>query len=262
MSTDRTSSTTREDDTPAPATSDDTGRNTEQASGQQTGPDNDRAHQRAETLTRDQYADAVRADGGPISRDNSRDHREPPEQEPRDQAERRADQDRAEPRDRETYADEARADHSAAEQQDRQEASHQPETVTFENKDIEITHNAADGIWIEGLPGDPPTRIGDLVQSAEDPAQGRGEKLRKELNKEAGDISDTTSKWADSVQEILDPPRPTHSMTHSPAPEIALAGPQQGINAGQGAEAFLTVTIVAAAAIHKLHERLQHAWEH
>lgn len=252
MSIDTTSSQRQDDETPAATDGDKSAERTArtQAPATDTG-----SQPRAETLTREQYADAMRADGGPMPRDNSHDNPEAPEEGPRDQPERQADRDRAEPRDRVTYA-------AADPAQDRHEAGHQPETITFENKDIEVTRKAADGIWIEGLPGDPPTRIGDLVSSAEDPAQGRGEKLRKELTMEAEDISDTVSEWADHVQEILDNPRPTHSMTHSRPPETAISGTEHGINAGHGAEALLTLTIVGAAAVHKLHEQWQRAWDH
>jgi hypothetical protein len=51
-------------------------------------------------------------------------------------------------------------------------------------------------------------------------------------------------------------------MTHSRPPETAISGAEHGINAGHGAEAFLTLAIVGAAAVHKLHERLQRTWEH
>lgn len=314
MSIDRATSATGEDD-PLPAAGENTDRSVERTASRQAGPDDGRVDQRAETRTREEYDDARRAGGGPMSPDDSQDSREAPEEEPRGQPERQADHDQAEPRDRETYADEVRAGRSADEHQgqaaetpkltdadwsgtsrppdgnemassgerpesdqpdgrvfdadktaasghDREEADHQPETVTFDNKDIEVTHNTADGLWIEGLPGEPPTRIGDLVQSAEDPAQGRAEKLRAEFNKEAENITDTGGKWADYFQEILDNPRPTHAMTHSRTPETAISGAEHGINAGHGAEAFLTLAIVGAAALHKLHERWQRSWEH
>lgn len=314
MSIDRTSSATREDDTPASATSDDTDTSTEQASDRQTSPD-DRTYQPAETRSREEYADAMRADDGPMPRDSSRDNRETPEQEPRDQPERRADQDRAEPRDRETYADQVRADHGASEQQDQaaeaptltdadqagtsdrppenelvssgqrpeadqpgdqivggdqaatpaqdqQGASYQPETVTFENKDIEVTHNARDGIWVEGLPGDPPTRIGDILTSPEESGRSRLENLQKEATKDADDLIDMGGKWTDLIRDTLGTPPPTHSMTNSRLPEITATQPDHGINAGHGAEAFLTMAIVGAAAVHKLHERWERAWHH
>ena len=42
----------------------------EQTGGQQTSPTDDCGHQRAETLTREQYADAMRADGPPIRQES------------------------------------------------------------------------------------------------------------------------------------------------------------------------------------------------
>lgn len=352
MGIDSTGSAAREDDPLASTKSDDSDKGTDRAARTQADTNDDLGHQRAETRTREEYTAAMRPGDSPVSRDNSQDNGKAPEQGDRGQPERRPDHDRAEGRDRETYADDTRADRSGAENRDpadatadrpaettlepspassghraeqapedhaaswqqaaeaprltdadwaatsdrpdenelvssgerpegdqpqdrgagagqavistrdQQETGLQPETITFENKDIEVTHKAADGIWIEGLPGEPPARIGDLVPSAEDPAQGRGEKLRKELNKEAEDISDTAGKWADHVQEILDNPRPTHSMTHNRAPETAISGSDHGINAGQGAEAVVMLAIVGTAVVHKLRERWERAWEH
>ena len=136
-----------------------------------------------------------------------------------------------------------------------------PETVTFENKEIEVTRDAADGVRVEGLPGEPPTRIGDLLSSSEDPELSRADKLRKELNKEAESITDTGGKVADLIQDVLDNPRPTHSMTHSRPPDMGTPGAEHGISAGHGVEAMLTMAIVGAAAVHKISERWRKAQE-
>lgn len=154
------------------------------------------------------------------------------------------------------------ADQGATSAQDHRDADLQPETITFENKDIEVTHNAADGIWIEGLPGEPPTRIGDVISSPEESGRSRIESFREELTKDAEDLVDMGGKWTDLLRDTLGAPPPTNSMTHSRAPETTASGPEHGISAGHGAEALLTLTIVGAAAIHKLHERCQRAWEH
>jgi hypothetical protein len=356
MGVDGTSSATRDDGPPAIATGDDGERRAEQAAQTQAGTYDSRSQPRAETLTREQYADVMRANGSPVSRDNSPDDREAPEggppNPPEGRTSRTADHDRAEPRDRETYADDVRTghsagdhqgpaatpadlnvgttlnpasasnadradrppeDHSAAWQQaaetpiltendsagtshgpdqnelvnsdehprddqrgdripgadqaatlaqDQRGAGHQPETITFENKEIEVTHNAADGLWIEGLPGEPPARIGDLISSPEESGRNRIENFREELTKDADDIIDMGGKWTDLLRDSFGTPPPTNSMTHSRLPEIAAVSPEHGINAGHGAEALLTLAIVGAAAVHKLHERWRGAWEH
>jgi hypothetical protein len=244
----------REDDPLASTKRDDHDKSADRAARTQADTNDDRGHQRAETRTREEYAAARRADHSAADADRTATSDRADENEPVSSGERPAGD---QPGDRRAGADQA-----AISARDLQEAGLLPETITFENKDIEVTHNAADGIWIEGLPGEPPARIGDLVPSAEDPAQGRGEKLRKELNKEAEDISDTAGKWADHVQEILDNPRPTHSLTHNRPPETAISGAEHGINAGQGAEAVVMLAIVGAAAVHKLRERWERAWEH
>ena len=154
----------------------------------------------------------------------------------------------------------ASADQAASSAHDPQEASYRPETITFDNKDIEVTHNAADGIWIEGLPGEPPTRIGDIVSSPEETGRSRVENFRQELTKDADDLVDMGGKWTDLIRDAFGNPPPSNSITHSRGPEMTATRPDHGINFGHGAEAFLTVTIVGAAAIHKLYERLQRAW--
>jgi hypothetical protein len=355
MGIDGAGNATRDDDTSGTVTGNDMG--AERAAHAQASTNDTRSQPRAETQTREQYADAMRANGSPMSRDNSPDNREAPESEPRDQqgpqAGHAVDRDRAEPRDRETYADDIRAGHNADEHQgpttataadlpagttldpspepnghraDQQSddhmaafqqaadvptltdtdstgtsdgpdaneladssnhpaddqpgshifdadqtaapvqgqrgADHRPETITFDNKDIEVTHNAADGIWIEGLPGEPPTRIGDVISSPEESGRSRSENLREELTRDADDLVDMGGKWTDLLRDTLGTPPPTNSMTHSRAPEITASRPEHGIDAGHGAEAFLTLAIVGAAAIHKLHERWQQAWHH
>lgn len=175
---------------------------------------------------------------------------------------------RAETRTREEYAEAMRAGTVQPAQGDQavspaqgQRADGRTETVTFENKEIEVTREAADGVWVEGLPGEPPTRIGDLLSSSEEPELSRAGKLRKELNKEAEGITDIGGKVAELIQEILDNPQPTHSMTHNRGPDMAVSGAEHGISAGHGVEAMLTLSIVGAAAVHKIHERWRKAQE-
>jgi hypothetical protein len=68
MSIDGTSSPARYDETPASA-GDNGDRRAEQADGQRAGPD-DRGRRPGETLTREEYADAMRADGPPIRQES------------------------------------------------------------------------------------------------------------------------------------------------------------------------------------------------
>jgi hypothetical protein len=137
----------------------------------------------------------------------------------------------AETRTREQYADDIRADRNTDENQgqtatsarDQRGSGLLPETITFENKDIEVTHDAADGIWVEGLPGDPPARIGGILPSPEESERSRIDNLREELTKDADDLIDMGGKWTDLLRDTLGSPPPTNSMTHSRAPEIARA---------------------------------------
>jgi hypothetical protein len=138
---------------------------------------------------------------------------------------------------------------------------HQPEKITFDSKELEVTHNAADGIWVEGLAGEPPTRIGDVLSSPDQGDRRRIENLREEFNKDAEDIIDMGGKWTDLLRDAFGAPPPTHSMTHNRSPEMPVSGPEHGVNAGHTVEAALTLTIVGVAAAHKLHEWWQGARE-
>jgi hypothetical protein len=286
----------RDDETSGTVTAD--GTNAERAAPAQASTNDDRGYQRAETRTREEYADDMRAgrradehqgtaataadrDQSPDSSGHradqaSEDHA--PAWQPAGEAPTLADADLGGTSDGPAETELARsgeqpagdqpggriadADQTATSAQEQQGAGHRPETITFDNKDIEVTHNAADGIWIEGLPGDPPTRIGDILSSPEKGEQSRIESLSEELTKDADDLIDMGGKWTDLLRDTLGPPQPTNSMTHSRLPDITAARPEHGIDAGHGAEAVLTVAIVGAAAIHKLHERWQRAWEH
>ena len=77
MSIDGTGNPGHDDETPA-GTGDNGDRSAEQAGGQEASTNDDRGHRRAETLTREQYADAMRADGPPIQPDSS-DSRQSPD---------------------------------------------------------------------------------------------------------------------------------------------------------------------------------------
>ncbi|MGD0246622.1 MAG: hypothetical protein ABSB59_40705 [Streptosporangiaceae bacterium] len=224
------------DDKTPPAAADQGDGKARQDTGRPGGPGEAHGQRQAETRTREEYAEAIRAGTAAGPGRESPDNRAVPKDHSRG------------------HADQA-ADPARGQQAD----SRRPETVTFENKDIEVTRKAADGVWVEGLPGEPPTRIGDLLSSSEDPERSRADKLRSELNKEAEGITDTGGKVADLIQEILDNPQPTHSMTHSRGPDMAAAGTEHGISAGHGVEAMLTLSIVGAAAVHKIVEKWRNA---
>jgi hypothetical protein len=93
------------DDRPVTATDGDSDESAERATRVQAGTNDTRSQPRAETLTREEYADLMRGDGGPMSRANRPHNGETPEREPPYGEETRAghtaDHDRAESRDRE-----------------------------------------------------------------------------------------------------------------------------------------------------------------
>jgi hypothetical protein len=115
MGIDSTSTRPREDDAPAAADGAD---GSAERAGQRAVAEDAASQRRAEPRTRDQYAEAVRASGSPMQRDQGPGSGESPETGRSDEsgtgAAQVADRQRAEPRDRVTYADDMRAGHGAA----------------------------------------------------------------------------------------------------------------------------------------------------
>ena len=111
MGIDGTSNPVQDNDTPA-ATRDGADRSAEHTGGQQLGTNDDRSQRRVETLTREQYADAMRADGPPIRRDSPNAFQYPGESGSDSwrgtaEAERTVDRDTPRPQDREKDYDHA-----------------------------------------------------------------------------------------------------------------------------------------------------------
>ena len=112
-------------------------------------------------------------------------------------------------------------------------------------------------------PGDtsdlPPT--GEQLIGMESDKASRAERMRQEGYREAGDVLDVTSKWADVAHDLLARDQPSGHAEISTRPEISPA-PHHGINPGDAASALLLFTALGAEAIglgvKNWHERKGH----
>lgn len=128
------------------------------------------------------------------------------------------------------------------------------EEITYEDADLEVTHDAADGIWIEGMPGDPPPRIGEVLSSTEEGEHSRLKGLSELATKRAADITDTGEKLGELIKQQFSSPPPTHTGTLHQVPEKSVGGSEHGIDIGHGVDAVVALAVVGAAAGYKLRQ--------
>jgi hypothetical protein len=137
-----------------------------------------------------------------------------------------------------------------------------------DGREIEITHDRADGLWVEGLPGEVPgtpegdpygtARVGDMMTSPESSRLSRSEKAARTMCERLDDITEELDHSAETLQDLLDKaPRPTHSGTvQDRMPVISSGGADHEINVGHVLDAALVLTAVGVK-LHQIHERRQ-----
>jgi hypothetical protein len=262
MGIDSTGSTGRADETPA-STGDrdaESAESAERATRTQAGPDDDRGHPRAETLTREQYADAMRADGPPIRPD---------------EADGMAD------RDAPGLTGHEKDNHPAAMLQgesDRSDHGRSADTATEPAPDASaattaVTHYHSEfkdrplDLYTDGTrwaaadtpraqdtvaeKGDIPDRRPageELVESA-DEGSSRLERLRRDVYEEGDNEIDALEKQANVFHDVFSRP-PTSSYEGTASQPHIYATQHPGIDAGSAAAAIFTVGLVIDRAVH------------
>jgi hypothetical protein len=264
----------------------------------------------AETLTRERYADEMH-DGPSVGHDGPREydrHAEHQPEEGRADTSVGADGQLAESRSRQEVADEARSDTDTfassvepfRERSDGHDhldhwfsvvpaertvddttptgiglkpASSQLEhgTVYVDGRDVEATHNPADGLWFEGMGeipdapmGDPygTGRAGEVVASPDEMKMSRLERLNRVVCERLDDIADEIDRDAETIQDLhfKDPPRPpspTFKGMADRTPQISPLAVDHGVDFGHGLEAALVAGAVSVKIGHWMHEKWQ-----
>jgi hypothetical protein len=129
------------------------------------------------------------------------------------------------------------------------------ETVDFEGHPLEITGNANDGIWIEGLPGEPPRQVGDLLVSPEDDKHSRADRLFGRAVDSAEDLFDSVEKNASLGFEVFQRP-PVHAEVPVPVSHYTPEA-QPAPDAGNLATAALALGYLSWAAGRWIHGRMR-----
>ncbi len=264
----------------------------------------------AETLTRERYADEMH-DGPSMGHDGSREYDRDAEREPeeaRADISAGADGQLAEPRSRQEVADEARSDTetfgSGAEPVRERADGHdhldhwfsvvpaertvgdttptgiglklassplEQGMVYVDGREVEATHNPADGIWFQGMGeipdaplGDPygTGRAGEVVANPDDVKLSRLERFSDVVCERLDDIVDQIDHNAEIVQDLHlkdppQPPSPTFKGTADRSPQISPVTVDHGLDFGHGLDAALVIGAVGVKMGNWVHEKWQ-----
>lgn len=274
MSIDHTSNATHDEDKLATGAGEDTDRNAERTGGRPAGPDNGRAVQRAETRTREEYADAIRAGDPPTRPDSPDAYQNPDGRRSADRTDTEGTEPaRAEPRTREEYADAMRGngprdDHQESSAPDIESAPDEPAAAPavthlhseFKDRSLDLYTDgtrwaAADTPRPEEtvsekaeLPDPLPTGE-ELVDSADEGAS-RLDRFRHKLYEEGDDALDSIEKYTNTAHDIFShPPTSSYESTPTPAPHIYEAQ-HSAVDPGTMATALFMTGLVIDRAVH------------
>jgi hypothetical protein len=103
------------------------------------------------------------------------------------------------------------------------------------------------------------TPAGEQLANMEKDGASRFDKFRSELNKDFGDISDVVSEKAETVQQLLERPRPSsHPEVRVPTgPQIGPETPAHSIpDAGTVADIGLVLGVLTIQTVHWLRHKL------
>jgi hypothetical protein len=129
-------------------------------------------------------------------------------------------------------------------------------SLYVDGREVEVTHNQAEGLWVDGLPGEIPgtpvgdpygtAQVGDVLYGAEDSKLSKSEAINRTMCEHLDDIDEEISHDAETIQDLLDKnPRPTHSaLSYDRMPALTSEENGHGFNVGHGVEASLVIGAV------------------
>jgi hypothetical protein len=120
--------------------------------------------------------------------------------------------------------------------------------VYVDGREVQATHNPADGIWFEGMGeipdapiGDPygTGRAGEVVTSPEEVKKSTYERLNHVLCERFTDITDEIERDTEKIQDLhsKDPPQsraPNFAGTADRSPEVSPTAVDHGVDFGHG----------------------------
>jgi hypothetical protein len=134
------------------------------------------------------------------------------------------------------------------------------EKVYVDGKEIEITHKPADGIWVGGLPGEAPDRIGDALVGPEDDKRTRSDRFFHRAVEKGDDLLDSIEKNVNLGADAMRRP-PTHAEIPVQGAHHVREVHHHELDAGSVATAGLAVGVLAWAGGRWIHRRLRDVGE-
>jgi hypothetical protein len=134
------------------------------------------------------------------------------------------------------------------------------EKVYVDGKEIEVTHNPADGIWVGGLPGEAPDRIGDALVGPEDDKRARSDRFFHRAVEKSDDLLDSIEKNVNLGADAMRRP-PTHAEIPVQSAHHVQEVHHHELDAGSLATASLAVGVLAWAGGRWIHRRLRDVGE-
>jgi hypothetical protein len=133
--------------------------------------------------------------------------------------------------------------------------SRESKKVYVDGHEIEVTGNAADGIWVQGLPGEVPDKIGGVLAGPENTKRSRGDKFVHAAVEGADDLYDGAEKLTSLGYDALQHPPPTHAEVGVSSGLPTLEAQQHyAPDTGGIATGILTLGILGWAAGHRIHD--------
>lgn len=102
-----------------------------------------------------------------------------------------------------------------------------PRRVNVDGHEIEVTGDPADGLWVQGLPGEVPDKAGDVFLSPEDAERSPGDEFLRDIVEDAHDVFDTIDQNV-SLGWRIDQRPPVHPEVSVPAHGPAVESPHHG----------------------------------
>jgi len=139
---------------------------------------------------------------------------------------------------------------------DRETKDDEQDKAYVDGHEIEVSHDPADGVWIEGLPGEVPDKTGEVFAGAEEQKHTRAEKVLRWAVEKGDDVSDSTEKTVNLLSDVFERP-PTHAEVPVQAAHYSAPMQHTEIDPGNLATAALAMSIMACAGGRWLHGKLK-----
>jgi hypothetical protein len=135
-----------------------------------------------------------------------------------------------------------------------------PGKVYVDGREIEVTHDPRDGLWIQGMGeipnapiGDPygTGKTGDVMTSGEATKRTRLDRFMQTAVERFDDIAEQGQRLGETASGALENPRPTGTEIRRPGPDSVPSVPDRADTAGHAVAAVLAVAVIGAVTARK-----------